>query len=183
MTEWVGIGTISLFEVNFTANCELCGAAVYKVNHVIYNIKTKRVLKIGSDCIQRFEMSTKAYINNKPRTVRKLRKKHKQQQLRIKLTDQYHFRCHQILPSTRLFKEFRRDLIRLLKSYKKLYLLESPEGTIKVLTKLLNKKEYTKSEVKRMQLILEHPKQAINIVVKTPRKPRKVIDKYGIVQD
>jgi hypothetical protein len=181
MTEWIGIGEISRFELNFTPNCELCGAAVYKCNHVIYNVKTKKVLKIGSECIKRFESNTEKHQKNNAKAVQKLRKRHKQKQIRIKLIDQYHFISHQIIPSTRLFKEFRRDLIRLLKSYNKLHWLESHEGATKVLTKVLKKTEYTEMEVKRLELILHEPKKANNIVVRTPRVPRKVIDKYGIV--
>ncbi len=183
MTEWVGLGEISRLELNFTPNCELCGAAVYEVNHVIYNVKTKKQLKIGSDCIKRFESNNQRYINKKPQFFSKLRKRHKQNQLRIKLKDQYHFMCNQIIPSTRMFKEFRRDLIRILKSYNKLYWLESPEGAINILTKLLKKTEYTEMEVKRIELLLTEPKKAMNIRVRTPRGPRKVLDKYGVVMN
>lgn len=167
--------------MNFTMNCELCGAAVYEKNYVIYNVKTKAKCKIGSDCIKRFVPSHNYFKTQHPRRMHSLKRKHKQQQLGLKVRDIYNLMCNQGRPEEELFYLFRIDLIRLLKSYKKMSLLKTKSGTIKVLEKLLKRTNYTEYEVRRLQLLVRNPKEAARIHVKDSRRPRKKIDKYGIV--
>lgn len=98
MIEWVCISEIFSRELDFCSNCQLCGAAVYDINHVIHNVKTKKELKIGSECVKRFETSHQKHLNRNPTAIRKLRKRFELKRLQMKLIDQYHFICNQGKP-------------------------------------------------------------------------------------
>lgn len=181
MCEWVVIGKVINYEVNFKSHCDLCGAANYELNYVIYNVKKKQQLQIGSDCVKRFIPTNRRYFDKYPIFVKKLRKKHRRAQLKIGLIDQYHFICNQVVPPDLIFNSFCDNLIKLLKSYNQVSLLETSEGAIKVLTKVLGKLEYTEAEVRRLKLILCNRNEASKIRVPRPVYQKKKVDKYGIV--
>ncbi|RHW32354.1 hypothetical protein [Oceanobacillus profundus] len=151
MAEWICIGRIKSYEVNFSWNCELCGAAIYESNYVVYNVKTKEEAKIGSECVKRFIPSQKMYAYSKPTYVRKIKRKHKRNQLKVELHDVYHLICNQGIPDEEDFEDFRNVLLQLLGSYKRVYLLETKEGCIKILTgvfvnRKLSQSDHLKSE-------------------------------------
>ncbi|WP_223702729.1 hypothetical protein [Sutcliffiella deserti] len=52
MLEWIDVGIITRFEVNFKAHCELCGAAIYNDNIVILNVKTNKHSKLGLNVLK-----------------------------------------------------------------------------------------------------------------------------------
>lgn len=174
MSEWVCLGKKTNLDNDFYSNCDLCGAAIYKTNYIICNVKTMRIHSIGCECIKRFKSSYPSEL------VSKLKKSYLQNQLQHKLIGQYHKICNQGIPDPILFKSFRMRLIRLIKSYGKMNMFITEEGAKEILSNILKKKTYSSSEVKRIRLLVKDPSKARKIYVKTQWKKRK-LDKYGIV--
>lgn len=183
MNEWIWIGKIFSLEVNFKDHCDLCGAAIYKVNYVIFNVKTKSRLQIGSECVKRFTSNHSRFKDAHPVYVHKQRKNHQQKQLKLKLIGQYNLICNQGFPEESLFIKFRANLIKLLQSYKKLSWLKSRKGAIQILTKVLKKSDYIDLEIKRIQMLLDEPQKARKIYIRVPRANNRKVDKYGILID
>ena len=183
MTEWVIVGEIGNNQLNFKWNCDLCGAAIYETNYVIYNVKTKKEIHIGRDCVKRFSSNYKYYKNTRPVYMEKLRREYKLNQMKLELKDRYHLICNQGIPNELQFNIFRNKLLDVLKSQKALSLLETRDGAIKVLIKFLDKPNYTEAEVSRLKLMLNEPNKARRIFVKNPRRKQKRVDKYGILID
>ncbi|TYS12981.1 hypothetical protein FZC78_22620 [Rossellomorea vietnamensis] len=181
MFEWVGIGKLESNELGFKPHCELCGAAIYNENYIIYNVKTKKKLQIGSECMKRFRSSHNNYKNKHPQNFFRLRKWHAVEKRKRKLIDLYHLICNQGIPEPDAFQDFSKHLISLLKISNKLSLLNTSSGAARVLTTVLEKTDYSPKEVLRLQLLLDSPDAARKIYIRASRKPRKKVDKYGIV--
>lgn len=52
--EWELLGPIGSDSREFVDHCDICNAMLYKENWIIKNTITKKIIKVGSDCIRRF---------------------------------------------------------------------------------------------------------------------------------
>ncbi|UHA61424.1 hypothetical protein KDJ21_007135 [Metabacillus litoralis] len=69
MSEWVCLGKKTNLDNDFYSNCDLCGAAIYKTNYIICNVKTMRIHSIGCECIKRFKSSYPSELVSKLKRV------------------------------------------------------------------------------------------------------------------
>lgn len=134
-TEWEYLEPLERDSTNFVENCELCNSRLQVENHIIKNINTNKLLRIGSECIKRFVQfsgTTSQESSNTFFATMQLERK-----LEIEIRSLFTQVVIVPLPTFREANKFRRKLDELLESKGIKNLLVTSEGRLKVLQEVI----------------------------------------------